>query len=292
MTRPGSPSANGNNGCVCGSELTRSVVMRKNGFDIVRCEDCGAGRTQVDHFNPADFYGEGYFNGRVEGAYLDYQGSEETLRREFRDQVDFLAKQVPGGGKLLEIGCAYGFFLQEAKGHFEVYGVEMAQAAVDACRKAGLAHVEQGEVSEEYLRRHGPFDAIVLLDVIEHIDAVADTMAMLAEHLSPNGVVLVTTGDWSSIAARLTGAKWRLMTPPLHLWFFTPETLSRMFRNLGLQTTHLSHPWKLVPLELVLAQALSMLGMKWKPMLPKALRTAGIPANMFDAMRMVFRKTT
>jgi SAM-dependent methyltransferase len=264
--------------------------MRKNGFDITRCEDCGVGRTQVDHFDPVAHYSEGYFTGEVEGAYLDYEGSEATLRREFREQLQFLIKLLPGGGKLLEIGCAYGFFLQEAGAHFDVYGFEVVEAAVDFCHKTGLTHVQQGVVTEDYLQRHGPFDAIVLLDVIEHIDTVADTAALLEKYLAPNGVVLVTTGDWSSIPARLTGKKWRLMTPPLHLWYFTPKSLSTMFDNLGLRTVHVSHPWKLVPLELVISQGLSMLGINWKPPLPKPLRTAGIPANMFDAMRMVFKK--
>jgi SAM-dependent methyltransferase len=284
------PSTDPTKTCACGSHSQRPVALRKDGFDIVLCPDCGAGRTLVDQFDPAEHYSEGYFTGQVEGAYLDYRGSETTLRREFRDQVDFLTQQLPSGGKLLEIGCAYGFFLQEAKAHFDVYGVEMVQAAVDFCHQAGLRQVQQGAITEDYLRQHGPFDAIVLLDVIEHIDAVADTAALLTRYLSPNGVILVTTGDWSSIGARLTGAKWRLMTPPLHLWFFTPKSLSLMFGNLGLRNTHISHPWKTVPFELVLSQGLSMLGIRWRPLLPEVFRKAGIPANMFDAMRMVFRK--
>lgn len=280
-----------NRTCVCGSRSPRPIVMRKNGYDVTRCQDCGVGRTLVDHFDPADYYREEYFTGQVEGAYLDYEGSETTLRREFRDQVNFLRKLAPHGGKLLEVGCAYGFFLQEAKPYFDVYGVEVAQAAVDFCRQTGLGHVQQGVVTDDYLRSHGPFDAIVLLDVIEHIDAVADAAALLARYLAPNGILLVTTGDWSSVPARITGAKWRLMTPPLHLWYFTPKALSIMFDSLGLRTIHLSHPWKLVPLELVLSQGLSMLGARWRPALPKTLQKVGIPANMFDAMRMVFRKS-
>jgi SAM-dependent methyltransferase len=279
----------GNGVCICGSRSPRPVVMQKSGFNITRCKECGVGRTQVDHFDPAEHYSEGYFTGQVEGAYLDYRGSEATLRKEFREQLQFLVTLSPGG-KLLEIGCAFGFFLQEAKAHFDVHGFEMVEAAVDFCRKTGLAQVQQGGPTQDYLERHGPFDAIVMLDVIEHIDAVADTAALLTRYLAPNGVIVITTGDWNSLPARITGTKWRLMTPPLHLWYFTPRSLSAMFNNLGLQTAHLSHPWKLVPLELVLSQGLSMASIRWRPVLPKMLRTAGIPANMFDAMRMVFKK--
>lgn len=276
--------------CVCGAASARPVVMTKDGFDITKCDSCGVGRTQIVNFDPEEFYTEDYFTGRVDGAYLDYVGSQTTLRSEFRDQLAFLKSHTPKGGKLLEVGCAYGFFLQEAKSHFDVYGFEVAHAAVAHCHRTGLPNVQQGIVTEDFLKQHGPFDAIVLLDVIEHIDDVEEAMAMLTRYLNPAGVILVTTGDWNSLPARITGAKWRLMTPPLHLWFFTPKGLTEMFQQMGLKMEHTSHPWKLVPLELILSQAFSMLSLKWQPRLPSAIKNAGLPANMFDAMRMLFRK--
>src|SRR5260221_6504532 len=99
------------------------------------------------------------------------------------------------GGKLLEIGCAYGFFLQEAaKRRFDVYGVEMAQAAVNHCHATGLASIRQGALTRDYLEQNGPFDSIVMLDVIEHIDDVAGTIEMAVAHLQPDGLVVVTNG--------------------------------------------------------------------------------------------------
>ena len=276
--------------CICGEPTCRPVAMRKSGYEISRCEHCGVGRTLVQNFEPEDHYQAAYFTGQIEGAYLDYEGSEATLRKEFSDQVDFLRSYAPNGGKLLEVGCAYGFFLQEAKPYYDVYGFEIAQAAVDFCRRSGLDHVKQGVITEEFLQQHGPFDAIVMLDVIEHIDDVDTTTAILTKHLVPGGIFLVTTGDWSSLPAKITGEKWRLMTPPLHLWFFTPKSLTAMLDRCGLSTINISHPWKLVPLELILSQAFSMMGSKWRPSLPNGMRNLGVPANMFDAMRMVFRK--
>jgi SAM-dependent methyltransferase len=272
--------------CVCGSAKIAPVVCRKDGFDITKCEDCGTGRTVVADFEPATFYNEDYFTG---GVYRDYEGSQDTLRREFRGQADFLKSLLPHDGKLLEVGCAYGFFLQEAKAYFDVYGFEVAQAAVDFCHRNGLSNVQQGVVTEDYLEQHGPFDAVVLLDVIEHIDDVTATMETLVHHLRPGGVVLVTTGDWDSLTAKLAGNRWRLLTPPLHLWFFTPRGLTAMFAGMHLKREHLSHPWKLVPLELILSQASEMVSLKWQWKLPQRVRNLGLPANMFDAMRMVFR---
>jgi SAM-dependent methyltransferase len=276
-------------GCaICGAQTAPQPRLRKNGYDIQRCPDCGVGRAIVPDFAPERFYTEGYFTGLQEGAYVDYVGAEAILRREFKRQCDYLCRFVPGG-RLLEIGCAYGFFLQEAKYRFEVHGVEMVAAAVDHCHSAGLPTVRQGALTRDYLESSGPFDAIVMLDVIEHIDDVAGTMELALEFLNPGGVVLVTTGDWNSLFARLTGASWRLVAPPLHLWYFTTGSLQQMFGRFRCRLVDLSHPWKFVPLELVVDQAALMIGLRGLR-LPRVLHRIGLPANLFDAMRLVFRK--
>jgi SAM-dependent methyltransferase len=276
---------------LCGSRSSVNLALRKDGYDIVRCSVCGVGRTLVQSFDPEEHYTEGYFTGEQQGAYLDYHGSEKTLRREFNRTTDFLLSFVPAGGKLLEIGCAYGFFLQEAKRAFDVYGVEVAHAAVEFCNRNGLPNVTQGVLSDELLQQIGPLDAIVMLDVIEHIDDVVGTMEMATRYLKPGGVILLTTGDWNSLAAKLTGPRWRLLTPPLHLWYFTEKSLEALFQRFGCKKVHISHPWKLVPLELVLSQAASMLGLKTSVRTPRWARHLGIPATMFDTLRMVFRRT-
>src|SRR5262249_10612840 len=136
-------------------------------------------------------------------------------------------------GRLLELGCAYGFFLQEARRHFEVAGIELAADAAAHCRSAGL-NVLQGVADEESLRQIGHVDVIVLFDVIEHLPEPRETLALCHRYLNPGGLIVITTGDFASPLARLAGVKWRLMTPPQHLWFFTPESMRRIATALGL----------------------------------------------------------
>jgi SAM-dependent methyltransferase len=69
------------------------------------------------------------------------------------------------GGRLLEIGCAYGFFLEEARRFYDVAGIEIADAAVAFCRNRGLA-VINGVAEEAVFTQFGMCDVIVLLDVI------------------------------------------------------------------------------------------------------------------------------
>jgi SAM-dependent methyltransferase len=277
------------NGCpICNGKAPLRAHLRKHGYEILRCPICGVGRAAVADFRPESLYNESYFRGEQEGAYVDYLGAEDVLRTEFRRQCDFLRRFMPGG-KLLEIGCAYGFFLQEARRHFEVFGVEMAEAAVRHCHSNGLTQVLQGSPNAVWLATNGPFDAMVLLDVIEHIDDVAGTTELLLHHLRPGGVVLLTTGDWGSPLARLLGASWRLIAPPLHLWYFTPRSLRALFARFGCWQEDLSRPWKIVPLDLILDQAALMLHLP-RLRLPTALSRLGLPANLFDTMRMVLRQ--
>lgn len=253
----------------------------------MRCPSCGVGRTAVEDFQPEKFYNESYFSGEI-GAYPDYLGAGDVLRAEFRRQCEFLRRHLPSG-KLLEVGCAYGFFLQEARRHFEVFGIEMSEAAVRHCHSSGLAQVLQGGSDPTWLATNGPFDALVMLDVIEHLDNVAETMELLLGHLRPGGVLLLTTGDWDSMLARCLGASWRLMSPPLHLWYFTPTSLRILLGRFGCRQENISRPWKRVPMDLIVRQAASMLHLP-RPALPPALSGLGLPANLFDAMRVVFRK--
>jgi len=252
------------------------------------CQSCGLGRAEPSSFDPTTYYTKDYFSGRHADGYSDYLGAEAVLRREFSESIDYIRNFVTGG-KLLELGCAYGFFLEEASRHFETTGIELAADAAAHCRRAGL-NVLHGAADEANLARVGAVDVIVLLDVIEHLPQPHQTLALCHRHLNPGGIIVITTGDFSSAVARLTGSHWRLMTPPQHLWYFTPASMRRLAAGLGLSVERLDHPWKTVPASLILFQLQRILGMR-----ATAVTTGSriaVPVNLFDAMRIVLRKAS
>jgi SAM-dependent methyltransferase len=270
----------------CGTATAHRFLYAKNGCDILRCEQCGLGRAQTTGFDPRSYYTGDYFSGRRADGYADYVGAEPILRREFAGTVQFIRK-FRGGGRLLDVGCAYGYFLQEAKHYFQVSGVELAEDAAAHCRSTGLS-VSTGVADEALFARLGMLDVIVLLDVIEHLPAPRETLALCAQHLRPGGIIAITTGDFGSASARFAGARWRLMTPPQHLWFFSQDSIRRMAASLGLAVEHLDHPWKTVPLSLITFQLGRMLGLSPSPV--QATSRVGLPVNLFDAMRVILRK--
>ena len=271
----------------CGEPTEHRFLYAKNGCEIFKCETCGLGRTETADFDPNAYYTEDYFCGGHADGYADYRSTEPVLRREFAHTVAFIRK-FQSGGRLLELGCAYGFFLQEAKPYFNPVGVELAKDAANNARRAGL-NVITGIADQATLSRLGKMDVIVLLDVVEHLPNPRDTLALCVRHLRPGGIIVITTGDFGSMTAKLAGARWRLMTPPQHLWFFTRESMRRLAGELDLTMESFDHPWKLVPAALIAFQFRRLLGLR--PNNSAAGSRVGLPVNLFDAMRVVLRKT-
>ena len=282
------PSGASSPACICCGKTVAQTVYEVRSFPISRCSFCGLGRTVLDKdFDLEKYYSEAYFNGAVDDGYADYIGSEEVLRPEFRRTVIHLLERSCSQGTLLEFGCAYGFFLMEAAPFFErVEGIELCEDAVRFCSSRGL-NVVRGVVDAAALE--GPYEAAVGLDVIEHIPDPHEAVKLIAGRLNPGGTLLLTTGDWRSLLARAMGPRWRLMTPPQHLSFFTPRSMTLMLEAAGLRVVELSHPCKRVPLSLLAYQLQRLAGLK--PRLFPALNKLGIPINLWDAMRVIAVKS-
>ena len=169
-----------------------------------------------------------------------------------------------------------------------VYGLEICKEAVADCHARGLVGVRHGAISNETLSSMPMVNVVVMLDVIEHLPEPKPALEAAVSKLHPGGLLLITTGDFSSLCARLMGRHWRLMTPPQHLWFFTPNSLKKIAESLNLDLVHLDHPFKKVPFGLIIYQFCRYLSLR--PHLPAWMHRIGLPINLFDAMRIVLRK--
>ncbi len=272
----------------CGQATVQRFLFSKNGCGIVRCTECGLGRALADGFDTRAYYTQDYFTGGRADGYANYRASESVLRQEFAKIVEFIRRFVPAG-KLLELGCAYGFFLREARECFQVAGIELSEDAAAHARARGL-NVIGGIADEATLQQLGRMDVIVLLDVVEHLPDPFETLRLCKDYLNPRGILVMTTGDFGALTARVAGRNWRLMTPPQHLWYFTAESMKRLSARLGMSLEHLDHPRKSVPLSLMIYQLSRIF--RLKPINIPGLSRIGIPVNLFDAMRVVLRNAS
>lgn len=273
---------------ICQSETKHEFIYEKWGYQILRCSRCGLGLTRIDgQFDPGSLYNEGYFQGRQRDGYSNYIGSEEVLRAEFRREIAYLRRFVRDSGRLLEIGSAYGFFLLEAQQYFKCMGLEVAEAPSEFCRSRGL-DVRNQSLSRDLLSKTEPFDVAVMLDTIEHLESPAETIALLRDGLCDNGLLMISTGDWESRLARVMGRRWRLMTPPQHLFFFSQRSLSILLERNGFKVIDCVRPWKIVPLSLMAYQLGNRIGYRMSFL--ESITSLGIPISLFDTIRVIARK--
>jgi cyclopropane fatty-acyl-phospholipid synthase-like methyltransferase len=135
---------------------------------LLQCERCGFVTARVDaSLDARSLYEGDYFTGE---EYLDYLADEAFFRKNFEKRLKRVRARCPGG-RLLEIGAAYGFFLDCARPSFEGVGFEVNPAAVDHARgKLGLDVRSADFLSTDLASLGGPFDAAVMWDVIEHLE--------------------------------------------------------------------------------------------------------------------------
>lgn len=161
---------------------------------------------------------------------------------EVATMLELLDRHHPNRGRLLDVGCLWGIFLTRAVAEgWEAEGFEPWSKAANYCREAEGLQVQSGTL-EEVDYGLDKFDAITLFDVIEHLHNPFQQLSRLSTWLRPGGCLVVSTPNYlgllprlQGLARRLTGRPWAHLTPPFHLYDFTPRTLATALRRAGLQ---------------------------------------------------------
>ncbi|MFH1791764.1 MAG: methyltransferase domain-containing protein, partial [Candidatus Omnitrophota bacterium] len=192
---------------------------------IYRCRTCGLVFARQD-YDIAQY--ERKYVDMVDGGYL----TEEEGRRDAAIRVIRRIERYKKKGRILDIGCASGFLLDEARRrNWETFGVEMSKWAAEYAANRLNLNVFQGALKEAvFPDKH--FDAVVMLDVIEHL---SDPHAMLGEIrriLKNDGVLYISTPDIMSFMSRVLGGKWWGINK-FHLFYFSKVTLRRLLDVCG-----------------------------------------------------------
>jgi SAM-dependent methyltransferase len=223
----------------CGASGPRELFQR-DGFQIVECAGCGLVYVGEDPagIDFASLYDESYYTGGQEGVFADYVGQAPARRAAARRRLWRLRRLKPRG-RLLDVGCAAGFFLAEAAAHYTVQGVELSEFSSRFARERFGLDVVTGTLRDAAYP-DACFDLVTLWDVIEHVSDPAAVLTEVARVLAPGGRVVLTTGDIGSAYARARGAAWHLLTPPWHLYFLSRATLATLAARAGLRVEQIA----------------------------------------------------
>jgi len=137
-------------------------------------------------------------------------------------------------GRILDIGCGDGYFLEEAKKMgWEVYGTEYTDTAIEVCSKKGI-QMHQGKLNPDYYDSNY-FDVITSFEVLEHINNPSEEVKNIYSVLRTGGLVYLTTPNFNAIERFILKDEYSVICYPEHLSYYTPKTLNYLFQTNGFQ---------------------------------------------------------
>jgi 2-polyprenyl-3-methyl-5-hydroxy-6-metoxy-1,4-benzoquinol methylase len=223
---------------LCGDTSTVSA-FKKNEFRYHRCRRCqslfvdlkmGDGAVH-EHYSGAYYESESLAEKGRRG-YPSYRTSYATLMNGFHKKLDFIRKYV-SGGKLLDAGAAYGYFLKVAEPYFEGEGIDVSNFAAMIAQREFNAQVKVGDI-ENVDVPDGFFDVVVMWDIIEHTIRPLKSLKEVARILKPEGYLFVSTDDAANWLPKILGKHWWSLGAPMHLCHFSKQGLTIACGRAGL----------------------------------------------------------
>lgn len=217
---------------LCGGSVVARLGPREGPYRAVRCR-CGMWYLSPrlsEEAMASTYRDDRYFEGEGLG-YSSYRAQEATLRLTFQRLLAQLERRGMTGGRLLEVGCAYGFFLDEARGRFAGRdGTEFSEAAAERARQVA-DRVHLGGLDR--LGEDDRYRLAACIHVIEHVYDPVAFVARLREHLEPGGWLVLATPDMGGFWRPLLGRRWPFYKMPEHVTYFDAATLRRLLEAGG-----------------------------------------------------------
>jgi len=217
--------------CPLCEESKGEPLHREDSFQMVRCPSC-----QFIFLNPrptSDSLFQFYQQYLPEGE-TSIESWEKMMRPVFQRAASML-RQYRRGGRLLDVGTGFGFFLAEMKkSGWEAEGIEISQKAMDYARDAlGLTLLPGPLEKVDFPDRD--FDAVTAFYVIEHLPRPIAFLKECHRILKPGGLLLLRYPHTTPIknVLQLFSVKNHFYDLPAHLSDFSPKIIQGCFERIG-----------------------------------------------------------
>lgn len=194
---------------------------------VVKCNKCG-----LVYINPR-LEENSIINAVSDGDDESYISQREGRIETFKRGIELVEKHSLKG-KILDVGCAAGFFLTAAKERgWEVYGVEPNTFLCEYGLKEFGLNVFNGTLKDAGFSDNY-FDVITMWDVLEHTTNPLSELYEANRILKKGGLLVINFPNFSSIWAKIFRRKWWFFLSH-HLYYFTPKTLKLMLEKAGFE---------------------------------------------------------
>lgn len=152
-----------------------------------------------------------------------YWAIRESLIQEFGTTKDIT---------ILEVGSGLGYLTYSlSKAGYSVTGLELSHEAVAKAKQRYGDLYEAGDLFVVAKTKEGTYDCVVMTELIEHVEDPKAFIVAALSLLKPGGKLIMTTPNKTN---SYEGAIWQSDVPPVHLWWFAEESMSKLASPLGI----------------------------------------------------------
>ncbi len=234
IVRPGEqtahPPATAERCSLCGSARYKTL-LRAKGRKVIECHGCGLRALDpMPSLSRMIAINEETVHPFFQACLED----ESSYRGYFANKLDDLQQQRTEG-RLLDVGCGAGFFLDAARARgYDVAGVDLSAVPTAYARDQLRLDVTMGSLYD-YRAPSDAFDLITIFQTIEHDPNPAALGAELFRIMAPGGTLMVTTPAADGFVARVMGKRWFGYRNVEHVTFFTRRSLQHALEAAGFE---------------------------------------------------------
>jgi 2-polyprenyl-3-methyl-5-hydroxy-6-metoxy-1,4-benzoquinol methylase len=224
---------------VCGTQDWRQLFttvdrlhLSAQQFSIIECAQCKVWRTlpEMSEEELGQFYPDDYWGG---------EPTIEWIQASQSDKTDFVKQCQLEGGRILDVGCGAGFFLQALpEKSWLRYGVEIGhEATIAAAHALGKEHIFKGTLIESKFEK-ASFDVVTFWSALEHTNEPRSNLLEARRILKPDGTIIIQVPNTASYQAKIFKGDWFSLDAPRHRYHFNLQNLKQILEATGFTIYH------------------------------------------------------
>lgn len=170
---------------------------------------------------------------------VDFTGWENETLYPTEREVAAIVRSLPAGSRILDFGCSSGRLLAQFVDRHECLGFEIN---IEAAEKAAAKGIRMVDSMGSFSTYTGSMDAVLLMDVFEHLENPLPILQELVGLLKPGGTLIVATGNAECEAGRQDLANFWYFRSIQHVGMLSRNHAEFLSRQLSLRL----EMWKLV----------------------------------------------
>lgn len=207
-------------------------------FDLHQCQECQT--IFLKNISPDQSYYQKFYPPNYYVSSLSNFYSKFILFLKSKQLVS-LFKRFPVS--ILDIGCGDGNFLQSLNPtKFQKYGLDINPESIRICQKKGIKMTD--------LSTKQRFDIVTLNHVLEHLPDPHSSLAKISKILKPQGFLLISIPNCSSLGFKLGHQYWFHLDSPRHLFIPNQKSLTILLEKHGFKILKISNNFLEFPLDL------------------------------------------